>query len=443
MRILLMQSYLGRKEKINIFPLGLSYMATGLGSHTLKALDLNIEDNYRLAIKKCLTEFKPEIIGISLRNLDTTKEKDIFNYYIAFASDIEFIKKAMPGVILAVGGAGFSIYAETIMKRHPEIDFGIYMEGEESFPELIDNLADPSSVKGIFFRKNGNVHFTGQRPLLNFKSLPMPKYDLFPVKQYTNTFRFQFGVQSKRGCPLQCAYCSYPILEGHAYRQRDAKNVVDEIEHLVNTYNAHSFVFVDGVFNIPKDHAIAICTEIIKRGLNIQWWAYFNERFVDEDFIELAKKSGCTTLSYSPDAYGDKPLKILRKNINTADIKRVFNLAKKTEGIMVGFNFFYNPPGQTLKDFLSLVSFYIKAKIILRKKLRGISLSSIRIEPKTPLLDLAISQGEISQNTDLLPMDHNSLEKLFYINPRTKFITKIMRASYNILKRLRKDRIET
>jgi radical SAM superfamily enzyme YgiQ (UPF0313 family) len=417
-----------------------------------------MEDNPHGALRARLLDFEPEIIGVSFRNIDTTKERDPFNYYRAFVEDIRLINRIRPHAKLIVGGPAFSLFAQTIMERHPEIDFGIYLEGEDAFPQLLANLENPGTVAGILFRMGDHVTSTGQRSPIDFRSFPVPRHDILPVERYRDSFRFQMGVQTKRGCALRCAYCSYPYLEGSAQRNRSPKSVVDEIAHLVDTYNIRDFMFVDGVFNIPQEHAADICSEIIRRGLEIRWWAYFNERPITEEFIALARQAGCDTLSYSPDAYGPRALEMLDKNITRQDIRKAYNLARRMEGIKVGFNFFYNPPGQTLRDLLALLLFYLKAKIRLRRKLRGLSLSSIRIEPHTPLYSMAISQGVITPETDLhtplysmaisqgvitpetdlLPIETESLSKLFYANPSTRYMTKTMKLVLAVMRWLRK-----
>ena len=127
MRILLIQSYLGRKEK-PLLPLGLAYVATNLNGHEVSIVDPNIVNSPFDSIRKKLTDFDPEVIGISLRNIDTTLYKDRFYYYKNLVSTVEYIKRIVPDALIVIGGAAFSLYAEEIMRQNPKIDYGIHLE---------------------------------------------------------------------------------------------------------------------------------------------------------------------------------------------------------------------------------------------------------------------------------------------------------------------------
>ena len=76
-------------------------------------------------------------------------------------------------------------------------------------------------------------------------------------------------VQSKRGCPLACVYCAYPVIEGHHHRLRPPGDVVDEIERVSRAQGPRTFEIVDSTFNVPIEHALALCEEIVRRGLKV------------------------------------------------------------------------------------------------------------------------------------------------------------------------------
>ncbi|MFC1636786.1 cobalamin-dependent protein, partial [Planctomycetota bacterium] len=189
MRVLLVQSHLGRIQySPPLFPIGLCYVATGLTKHTVKIIDLNIWElplAYNM-LEKELSEFNPDVVGISIRNIDTTYRFDVFYHFKTIRPTAQLIKKHNPDITLLVGGPGFSLFAQKIMERVPEFNFGIYLEGEESVAELLDNLNSPETVKGIFIRKNGAVQFTGQRQFQDFDTVATPKRDsdLINIKDY-------------------------------------------------------------------------------------------------------------------------------------------------------------------------------------------------------------------------------------------------------------------
>jgi radical SAM superfamily enzyme YgiQ (UPF0313 family) len=426
MKVLLVQSHLGRIKFLPpLFPIGLCYIATALTEHNVKILDLNM---WELSIayeklKEEIINFGPDIVGISIRNIDTTYRSDIFYHFKTIKPTAQLVKIINPNIKLLVGGSGFSIFAQKIMERIPEFNLGIYLEGEESIPELLGHIDSPETVKGIFIRKNGPVYFTGFRELPDFNNLPIPKRDegLIDIKRYIGTVDNNIGIQSKRGCILNCAYCSYPFLSGKQLRLRSPKIVVDEIEYLINL-GIKRFTFVDNIFNVPVSHAEEICEEIIKRGLDVEWSAWFEIKHTTEELMLLAKRAGCKRFDFSPDGATDKALTFLQKGITEKDIEENLRMVRRIDGIKVGYNYFVMLPGTNLLDLIKTLILYFKLPILLFGKGGGALLGWIRIEPHTKIHDFAVNEGILSQDTDLLPEDEKELKKLFYTDPAYRYI---------------------
>lgn len=153
-------------------------------------------------------------------------------------------------------------------------------------------------------------------------------------------------------------------------------------------------MFVDSVFNIPKGHAEAICKEIIRRRLQVQWSAWFNERFMDDKLIDLAIEAGCRKFEFSPDGYNDKSLKWLNKNIQKKHIEQAYQLIKRKPNIKVEYNFMLGIPGQNIFQLAALALFCIRLKFSLRKRGR-INFGKLGIEPGTQLEKIALKEGII------------------------------------------------
>ena len=142
MKVMLIQAYLGRKE-LPVFPLGLAMLAAVLPGHDVKIFDPNVSDDPYNDLKTSLAQFQPEVVGISLRNIDNQQGIDFFYYFKTMEPTLKIIKETCPQCAIAIGGAGYSMFADKIMRRLDKVDFGVYLEGEESFPELLDNLRSP------------------------------------------------------------------------------------------------------------------------------------------------------------------------------------------------------------------------------------------------------------------------------------------------------------
>jgi len=415
-----MQAYC--KYSKPIFPIGLARIASVVKQkHEIEIFDPNLEGEIVNTLRRKLIAFGPDVVGVSLRNIDSVDYIGNKFYYPEFVRLVEYVRSCSPDTKIVVGGGGFSLYASEIMQSNSDIDIGVYLEAEESFPELIDNFDNPQTVKGLFLREREEVRFTGRRNLVDFWNCPDPAYEFFDLKKYG----VSIGIEGKRGCCLRCAYCPYTFLNGRSLRVRTPQAIVDEIEFLVTIYGIKEFSFTDSVFNIPIEHSNAIMKEIISRGLKVRYSCWTNEKIFSEEYARLAIAAGCVDFPFSTDAFSNHSLRLLNKNYTREDILNTVEVAKKIDGIKVGYGFFLNPPGTSLRSILQTIRFLVKTKFVLGKKLKGGILfifNRIRIEPHTRIREIAISEGLITAETSLL-------RPIYYSQPSTRYIETL----YNII----------
>ncbi|AGW12032.1 B12-binding domain-containing radical SAM protein [Megalodesulfovibrio gigas] len=408
MRVLLVQSWLGGAEP-PVYPIGLACVAAALPGHEVRLFDPNVEgppDAPYSPLDAILQQWNPDVVGISLRNIDSTNKRVVVFYYQHFQELLEYIAQRTKARIL-VGGAGFSLFAERIMHENPAIHAGIYLEGEQTTAALLQHLDAPWAVPGVYSRRDGKVCFSGPPAKMDLRDSPDVFRTVANVALYNAVTHGPepIGVESKRGCALHCIYCPYGFLNGREYRLLPPEDVVSRIETLVSMHGIDRFTFLDSVFNIPKSHAAAICEAIIRRGIRVQWSAWFSEKELDREFAELCLAAGCTTFILSPDGITDGTLQSLGKVQRRRDIlnawRMLSTLARERAGFEVSYNFFKNPPGQTWAGFLHLVWFLFRAKLTLRGRVH-FEVNSLRIEPHTRLFDIAAQEGLCDASTDLL-----------------------------------------
>lgn len=410
MKILLIQSYLGGSEPA-VFPLGLACVKSSLNGHDVRVFDTNVSLDPFRELQTILREFGPDIVGVSLRNIDSTNKRTVAFYYAYLRPVLDSVKSCSAAKII-IGGSGFSMFAAEIMNLEPRIDFGIYLEGETIFPALLENLEAPERAPSVYYRKNGEVIFTGATPPCDLNGLKMADYGIVPLASYKE--RDALGIETKRGCALGCIYCIYGFLNGKQYRLKDPALVVDEIEQIVEKGGARRFMFLDSVFNFPKAHSESICREIIRRGIKVKWSAWFSEATITGDFLELIAEAGCDSVMLSPDALSDPVLKTLGKNFSRKRVLEAYQLLRKSNRFEVSYNFFKNPPGQTFGNFLSIVFFCLKARWQMGRRVH-FEFNSLRIEPHTRLFDIALREGAVTGGESLL-------FPKYYVNRKTWYI---------------------
>jgi radical SAM superfamily enzyme YgiQ (UPF0313 family) len=414
-RVLLVQAFTALDMEL-VYPIGLSYLAAHLpAEHEVRIFDVNLfkEDPYN-ALERELTTFQPSVVGISLRNIKVARPGSMEDDFAPQERAIELIRRVLPNAFIIAGGTAFSLYSEEFMRRLPGLDVGVWGEAEERLPQLLAKKDRPWEVPGCYYRDaEGTLKYSGPPPTVDFKKLKHPRRDLVDPAPYLASSFVSVGIQAKRGCALHCIHCSDTFLLGHALRKRPARDVVDEVQSLVEDYKCNQLFFCDQIFNIPPQHAIDICKEIVDRGIQVQWSAWFNEHrntLPDELMIWL-KKAGCGLLSFSPDHVDDRMLRNLDKNFRYEDMVYTYQVAKRFD-MDVEYSFFLNSPGEDARSLFQILKFLAQAKVHLGPRLRMFTLlmmQPIRLYPHTRLAELA-------KETGLVDRDHELIEGQFW-NP--------------------------
>lgn len=390
-----------------VYPIGAAYVAAAVreAGHEADILDVLFFDDMAAAIKEKIESFKPEVVGVSIRNVDNVSYPLSVSYMGDTREIIGAIRASFTGPVV-LGGSGFTMMPSEMLDDVGETT-GITGEGEESMVKFLSALsgdADYSDVPGLIVKENGKVKINNPPHLIkDFDRLPMPAFDLCDNPAYMK-WGGMGSVQTKRGCPIGCIYCTYPVVEGRKIRLRDPVAVVDEIELLLDRWGMDTYFFVDSVFNNPPDHAQKIAEEIIKRRLSLRLSAYFSPAFITEELLEKLARAGLTGVDLGTDSLADPVLKKLNKNFTRKDVFNAVEMAKSV-GIMTCLNIIFGAPGETMETMRETADLIDDLAPTANHAMVG-----IRIFPGTGLQRLAIEEGmEEARNIDLEP--------LFYISP--------------------------
>lgn len=389
-----------------VYPIGIVTLATHLkkAGYEIELMDMNIELDQFGALKEKLLNYRPEVVGLSLRNIDplANKTSSLVPPFVVIA---KMVAALLPEVWILAGGTGFSLFPERLMQEVPEIDYGIVGEAETSLPLLLASLDNPPALKGLCYREGKRVHINPPSKDYDMSRYLVPDRELLSLKFYDgiNSYVPTIGIETKRGCSLHCTYCVYPHLQGKNLRCRQSSTVVDELEFLHKEYGVKTFHFNDPVLNMPAGHLEEICREILRRKLKITWSGFFREDHLDEKNIRLFEEAGCNCFSFSPDGLCDESLKVLGKKLSADDILKAATLAAQTD-VCTMYHFMVNVPGeneQTIEKGMRLLDRIYELHSA-KRNLGTLVLNNIRLLPGTPLAKLARKEGTIRPETDLL-----------------------------------------
>jgi anaerobic magnesium-protoporphyrin IX monomethyl ester cyclase len=265
-------------------PLGLAYIAAAIeasGRHQVEVLDaMGLAPEflrqggyvmYGLSHDELLQRMRAtsfDVVGITI-----TKMYEDNNQITRLCG---LIKKEFPSVPLIAGGPDVTLDWAIYMELGT-LDYAVLGEGEATIVQLLDYLdgrGPLSEAKGLCYRENGRVKMVPQGPPIDIEDIPWPARHHFPMENY---FRLKpqglrkrsAAILTSRACPYSCAFCSTIEVWGRKWRGRDAKDVVDEIEHLVRDYGAKEIVIFDDNFLVDRNRAEAIADGIIARRLKI------------------------------------------------------------------------------------------------------------------------------------------------------------------------------
>jgi lipid biosynthesis B12-binding/radical SAM protein len=391
-RVLLISSNI-TTEPYPVYPLGLAVIAAALANagHKVEQFDFLASGESEELLAEIVAAFAPDYVCVSIRNLDNCDSLSS-TCYPEIAKRLVAVVRQGTGAAVIVGGPAFSIMPEELLE-YTGADYGVVGEGERTVCELIRDLSDGKAVPRLS-RGEG---------LLHGDEMGAPLYSEQMIRFYMERSGM-INLQTKRGCPHGCIYCSYPSLEGTGYRCREPQAVVDDLERIKRDHGVESFFFTDSVFNDDDGHYLAIAEEIIRRELNVRWCCYMRPQGVTVRELALMKRAGLYAVELGTDAASDTTLRSLGKGFTFADALEA-NRACVAERLPCAHFVMFGGPGETM----ATVAEGLKNLEQLEHTV-VFAFSGIRIFPGTPLLARAVKDGLVAEGASLR-------EPVYYLSP--------------------------
>lgn len=347
-------------------PLGLMYLASYLRNNlkdvNIKILDTRIFKDYRKELVNNLKVFNPSIVGISAVTMEANSMHEIAG----------IVKEMIPGSYVIAGGPHpTSFLRRTLEDRN--IDYVVKGEGEVTFYELVKTLSegdDVSRVRGIAFRKNGDLIQTEQQEFIkNLDSVPFPAWDLIDVDAYRKFYsmsprgkRRYMVIYTSRACPYQCIYCHNMF--GKKFRARSPENVIGEIDILYNKYGIKELEVVDDIFNLDVERAERICDMIIERryDLRIAFPNGLRSDRLDKHLLEKMRRAGTVFISFAIESASPRIQKLIKKNLRIEKAKEAIENAVRLGIFSNGF-FMLGFPTETEEEVRETIRFAVGSNL--------------------------------------------------------------------------------
>jgi radical SAM superfamily enzyme YgiQ (UPF0313 family) len=376
--------------------------------HNVNFLDLMFQPEPITAIKAALQRFSPEVIGLSVRNLDNND----LQTPVSFVNDLVKITRCLREGSFApivLGGAAVGVMPGPLLSS-TRASYAILGDGEVAFPSLLkamENGRGLEKVPRLAWIEKGHYRESTHGPceLSNFAITPAFEHWL-DLKSYRSA-NAAIPIQSKRGCPFPCIYCTYSMSEGRTYRLVSPEEVVEALLRLVS-HGYHDVEFVDNVFNAPYDHALAICDRLAQERSKLRLITLeLNPAFVDERLLTAMENSGFVGVGITAESAADATLAGLQKGYTEAEVEKAAAAIRRSN-LSCFWMFMLGGPGETEQTVTQTLSF---ARQVLRKGDVAFINVGIRIYPNTELERIARQEGVLSHTSNEM------LQPVFYFSP--------------------------
>jgi radical SAM superfamily enzyme YgiQ (UPF0313 family) len=272
-------------------PLALEYLAGALDTtdHEAEVIDLCFEPDPFNALENKIRDFRPEIVGITIRQVDTALYPDNHFFLDEIKHYVSFCKQRELSVIL--GGSGFSIMPQRILS-YTGADYGIAGAGEDALVYVLDTLVSGIHIPPVI---NGNTFH--QKPYWPYKRKMVLDYRAYLENDGL------IGFRTKTGCPGHCFFC----VEGHTNVYYHHPNTIGVELKRLKERGFNRFHLCDSEFNIDLNHCINTCNAILRKSGKINWTAYMKPEPFTGELFELLSKTGLKIITLSLNTLDDLP----------------------------------------------------------------------------------------------------------------------------------------
>ncbi len=450
MNVLLVSPYtLGHVKRVDRQPsLALLHLASVLrdADHCPCIFDLNTlpvpdgehaEKNYTHAVLQTVAEKLPGMIGLNCLL------SEHFPYMRRLA---KAIKAQYPNLPIVIGGLHPTLFSKEIIGNCPEIDVAVMGEGEEQIVALANHFSsvEPSAIDhidAICFRNPTGMLQQNPRNgfITDLNSLPGPAWDLVHFPEYFTDhsswhnprgldIKMSVPVLTSRSCPYDCSFCSVHPLMGRGLRLRDPIKVVDEMEMLYRKHDLNYFGFLDDNLTLKKSHVMAICNEIVKRGMKIQFESIngYNLASLDDEIIHAMVQAGCVYVIL-PIEHGSDHIRntVIGKHLAREKIYEVVSLYKKYKLLTRGY-YIMGFPEETTETLMETYNLILELQLDMNNVFNLIPFPGTRIFEQALRDDLFINDVDPSRLWTGEFGLHADAQHEFYIKPYAMEIEELL-----------------
>jgi anaerobic magnesium-protoporphyrin IX monomethyl ester cyclase len=251
------------------------------------------------------------------------------------------------------------------MARATDVDGMLVGEPEDGAVQLaaLPSFDRAGEVATLTWRRDGAVYpHRGHGSYAAFQQMPFPAWDLLDLASYSLPLvdKSYIIIETSRGCPYTCDFCVAPIHQGHKFRERGAKAIVDEIEKAYRELGVEFFYLWGDTVTLNVKSFTAFCDELIARNLPVQWFGNARaDNLTDPAFVHRLRKAGCWMLALGVESESDEVRKDMAKRLESQKIRTAF-ANMRLAGIKSFAFFIFGYPGETAETIDKTIEYAIE-----------------------------------------------------------------------------------
>lgn len=392
-------------------PLGASLVADRLrqDGHEVRLLDLLFARSLPKALARSLKGFAPDLIGISLRNVDTQSRSEFVDFLPGYQNTVKALRAALPGATLLLGGSAFTTFPERYLGELGA-DYGLAGDDLAPISRFVAALAAGSpdlATPGLVYREGGEVRANPYQ-IAGYADIAFRGWDLIDLRPYRRHWMgmWDASVVVRTGCPFHCIYCDTFRTFGNRWRPRDPRQVAEEMVTLRRRHGARSLFCADAGFNRPLDHAKAVLEEIIRARPGLDICSIFEPGEVDEEFVRLYRRAGGSSMMVFCNSLSERVLAAQTKPFQVGDVLEGVRLLRQG-GVILSLALNLGGPGETPETIEETLGRAARIPTMYTWLDRG-----YRVMPETELHALALREGVVKPEDDCF-------RATFYFSPAT------------------------
>ena len=369
MKVLLILPPISNSGSWGLVPRAAPFITLSVAAHLRKAsfavdiCDAFLENASFQDILSGVDRYQPDIIGVPL--VEIIREFPLE----CSLSMIQYLKSNRPKIIIAAFGNKDIEFMSDYLEKNEGIDYYIAGDPEETMVDLAQFLNKRKAItsiaiKGLLFKNETKVIFTGIRVMENLDRLEFPAWDLVNLNKYFIAPHRYRNIQfypliSTRGCHwAKCTFCidEDNIIRYLPYRAMSPKRVVKEIVYASQKYGCKEIQFFEQQFNTDKEWLLKLESELKKNKINISWSCLSRIDMVNPEVLSIMRRIGCWNILFGIESASERLLRVMNKGISLKQIERAVGWCKKS-GIEVTGSFLIGLPKEEPRDVFNTVSF--------------------------------------------------------------------------------------